>query len=72
MSRYEFACLAARTFKFDSGLIEPVNTDALQQKAPRPLRAGMTIAKAAGALRTRLLAPAEGLRMMRDDPVSSI
>ena len=64
MDRYEFALLVAETFKLDTSLIEPVTTDQLQQIAPRPLRAGMTTAKARKALKTELVPPADGLADM--------
>lgn len=66
MSRYDFARLAAETFGLDAGLVIPVTTEDLGQAARRPLRAGMRVEKAASTLSTRLLPPAEGLRLMAD------
>ena len=41
LSRYQFAQMAARNLGLDPGLLEPVPTYQLQQKAPRPLKAGL-------------------------------
>jgi dTDP-4-dehydrorhamnose reductase len=45
LSRYDFALQAARLLKLDEGLLQPVTTADLNQKAPRPLHAGMSTEK---------------------------
>ena len=44
-SRYDFAMLAGKILKLDTTLIVPVATTELNQKAARPLKAGMKIDK---------------------------
>lgn len=63
-SRYEFAVAAARTFKLNHNLIEPVPTPALKQPASRPLKAGMLAVKAQNILKTPLVDYEEGLSRM--------
>jgi len=64
-SRYEFAVAAARAFGLDPSWIEPVWTHELAQAAQRPLKAGLRVDKALGALRrTRLLGFREALGLM--------
>jgi dTDP-4-dehydrorhamnose reductase len=43
LSRYDFALLAASILGLDSALLKPVTTAELNQRAPRPLRAGLLI-----------------------------
>lgn len=50
MSRYDFALLACELLSLDASLIQPVVTSDLNQKAPRPLRAGLRIDKLLAAL----------------------
>lgn len=64
VSRYEFACEAARAFNLDEHLIRPVTTNELGQFAARPMMAGMIISKAESVLKTRLVSYKEGLRQM--------
>ncbi|HZS00301.1 MAG TPA: dTDP-4-dehydrorhamnose reductase [Chloroflexota bacterium] len=45
IDRYHFAQLAAEVFGLDAGLIAPVSTAALRQPAPRPLAAGLSVAR---------------------------
>jgi dTDP-4-dehydrorhamnose reductase len=66
MDRYTFACLAADTFGLDKAGLLRVTTAELGQRAARPLRAGMRVDKVRSVVTTPLLAPAEGLRRMRD------
>lgn len=47
MSRLAFAQAIARHFSLETGLLQGVATTALQQKAPRPLHAGLAIQKLA-------------------------
>jgi dTDP-4-dehydrorhamnose reductase len=60
MSRFEFAREAARVFDLDENLIEAVPTRALNQIAPRPLKAGLIT----GKLKSALSGGREGLRLM--------
>jgi dTDP-4-dehydrorhamnose reductase len=52
LSRYDFALLAADILSLDASLIQPVVTSDLNQKAPRPLRAGLRIDKLLATLPT--------------------
>jgi dTDP-4-dehydrorhamnose reductase len=65
MNRYEFACTAAEIFGLNKSLLVPIKTPELEQKAPRPLKAGLRIEKAQQILSTRLLGPREGLGLMK-------
>lgn len=65
MDRFAFARLACEVFALDPSRLTPVVTSALGQKAPRPLRGGLRIAKARGVLATPLRSPEAGLRAMR-------
>jgi dTDP-4-dehydrorhamnose reductase len=65
LDRYAFALLACRVFDLDPTHIAPVETRALGQKAPRPLRGGLSIDKARAHLTTLLRSPEAGLRAMR-------
>jgi len=65
MSRYAFACLAARVFHLPEERIVPVTTPELGQVAPRPLQAGLRVDKVRSVIQARLLRPEEGLQDMR-------
>jgi dTDP-4-dehydrorhamnose reductase len=65
LDRYAFTLLACEVFGLDSSLLTPVTTAMLGQKAPRPLKGGLTISKARSILATRLRTPEAGLRAMR-------
>jgi dTDP-4-dehydrorhamnose reductase len=45
ISRMEFSRRIAATFSLDAGLMDPIDTAALGQAAPRPLRAGLLMDK---------------------------
>lgn len=64
VSRYEFACEAARVFELNSSLIQAVQTCELNQPARRPLKAGMIVEKAAALLEFPLLGYRDGLQVM--------
>src|SRR5262249_16341500 len=64
LDRFAFALLACDVFGLDPSRLTPVATAALGQKAARPLKGGLTIAKACAALTTPLRPPGEGLRAM--------
>jgi dTDP-4-dehydrorhamnose reductase len=65
LDRYAFAQEVCAVFGLDQGLVEPVATSALGQRARRPLRAGLAINRARGLLRTPLRSPREALSDMR-------
>ena len=69
VNRYEFACEAARVFGLDETLIQRVATAELNQKASRPLNAGMIVEKAQAKLSTPLLDYRVGLRTMAAERV---
>ena len=64
VSRYEFACHAARAFGLNEGLIQAVQTSDLRQPARRPLKAGLTPLKAQSVLKTPLTSYQDGLTEM--------
>lgn len=59
LSRYDFALMAAKRLALDTSLIYSVPTSELNQRAPRPLAAGLNIAK----LKSRL----PGISMMSNE-----
>lgn len=65
LARDEFARRIARAFGLDPSLIDPVETPALGQKAPRPLRGGLRIDKLARRLGRGLTPTDEALRRFR-------
>ncbi len=67
VDRYNFALTAARIFGLDGRLITPVTTEELDQKARRPLKAGLKIDKARHVLSTPLLSFEDGLQQMLND-----
>jgi dTDP-4-dehydrorhamnose reductase len=64
MDRYSFARLAAQTFGLDTGLVIPVRTAELHQKARRPLGAGLLVGKLVKTLGWAPSGPEEGLKRM--------
>ena len=66
MDRFAFARIACEVFKLDGSRLTPVTTAQLGQKAARPLKAGLGIAKAQRVLATPLRSPEAGLRAMRE------
>lgn len=65
LDRFAFARLACEVFALDPSRLTPVSTAALGQKAPRPLKGGLRIARAQAVLRTPLRSPEAGLRAMK-------
>ena len=65
MDRVSFARLACDVFGLDPGFLQPRTTAELGQRAPRPLRGGLDAAKARAVLSTPLLAPRQGLELMK-------
>lgn len=66
MDRYRLSCLAAEVFGLDASLIKPVKTSELNQKATRPLMAGMKTEKIKRSIDTAPVSAREGLEMMKD------
>jgi dTDP-4-dehydrorhamnose reductase len=64
LDRYAFALLACEVFELDGSGVTPVATASFGQQAPRPLHAGLLIAKAQALLQTPLRSPKAGLRAM--------
>jgi dTDP-4-dehydrorhamnose reductase len=67
ISRFEFAKKVAEAFSLDVGLVKPVKTKDLKQKAVRPKRCGMNTGKITGILGRKPLTASEGLEKMRTD-----
>lgn len=67
LDRYAFAKIAANIFQLDPAFLEPVPTVELQQRAPRPLRAGLVSTKVRSVLGEDLVGPAEGLKRMKKE-----
>jgi dTDP-4-dehydrorhamnose reductase len=65
LDRYAFALEVCAVFGLDAGLVRPVETAVLGQRARRPLRAGLAIDRARLLLRTPMRAPREALADMR-------
>jgi dTDP-4-dehydrorhamnose reductase len=64
ISRYEFARKIARFHCLDEGLIEPISSDALKQKAKRPMDSSLDVSKV-GAYH-RMLNIIDGLKKMEE------
>jgi dTDP-4-dehydrorhamnose reductase len=65
LDRATFARLACEVFGIDPGFLRPCSTRELRQRAPRPLRGGLTTAKVRAVLTTPLVAPRRGLELMK-------
>lgn len=72
MNRYEFAKIVCDVFNLDSGLLVPVKTSQLNQKAARPLAAGLKIDKLNKIIKTTMRAPFEGLGAMKKEDDAGI
>jgi dTDP-4-dehydrorhamnose reductase len=66
LDRHAFARLACEVFGLDCSRVTPVTTASFNQKAARPLVAGLRIDKAKALLATPLRTPEQGLRAMRE------
>ncbi len=67
ISRFAFSEQVARTFGLDAALMDPITTAALNQPAPRPLKAGLLMDKFRAAFPSvPVLSVAEGLAVVRD------
>jgi len=67
INRFEFAKIACDVFGLNPGLLIPVKTSQLNQKAARPLNAGLKIEKVSGLIKTALHPPLQGLIMMKEE-----
>jgi len=65
IDRYAFARMACDVFALDARLVVPVMTADLQQRAARPLNAGLRIERVRRQIATPLRDPAAGLAAMR-------
>jgi len=65
LPRLDFARLVCDEFGLDPGVLAPVTTAELSQRAPRPLCAGLVVERARGLLATPLRGPRAGLAAMR-------
>jgi len=61
VSRYDFALEIADVFGLDASLIQPITTEELGQKAPRPLNSGLVVDKAVNELGMNLMSMRQGL-----------
>jgi dTDP-4-dehydrorhamnose reductase len=66
LDRHAFTLTACEVFGLDPGRVTPVTTEALGQRAARPLNAGLKIERAQSWLTTRFRGPKEGLAAMRE------
>lgn len=64
-SKFEFALSIAKIFGFDQNLVEPVNVDQLEFKAPRGRNNSLNVRKAEKILSVRLPSVEDGLRKMK-------
>ena len=67
VSRYDFALVAADVFGLNKRLIVPVSTVELNQRAKRPLRAGLKIDKVCREVSTEPVGAREGLELMKNE-----
>src|SRR2546428_322448 len=65
MDRYAFARIGCGVFGLAAGFLVPVTTAQLEQRAARPLDAGLRIERVRARIGTPLRAPVEGLKAMR-------
>lgn len=66
MDRYTFAKNVAEIFELDENLLIPVTTNQLDQKAKRPLKAGMKVDKVQKDVSIRLMSVRDGLEDMKN------
>jgi len=66
LDRVSFARLACSVFGLDPAFLRPRTTAELGQRARRPLRGGLDSTKARAVLATPLLAPRQGLELMKE------
>lgn len=66
IDRYSFALLIADVFGLDNGLIVPIDTLSLVQKAKRPLRAGLIVEKMERETGLKMMGAKEGLMIVKE------
>jgi dTDP-4-dehydrorhamnose reductase len=66
LDRITFARFACSVFGLDPGFLRPRTTAELGQRARRPLRGGLDTTKVRAVLVTPLLAPRQGLELMKE------
>jgi len=69
LSRYDFAQKIAEEFELDKNKINPIKTDDLKQKAPRPFKGGLKTDLAKKILKTDLSGVSKGLDHLRKEIV---
>lgn len=67
LDRYSFGRLICEVFGHDPSFLQSRSTAQLLQTAPRPLRAGLRVEKAAEVLGTSLRSAREGLEAMKEE-----
>ena len=65
ISRYDFAMKVCEVFGLDKGLVKPVTTEELKQKAVRPANSSMDVSKVEGLLSRKMLDVMEGLERVK-------
>ncbi len=65
LSRYAFARMIAEVFGYDPELVQPTSTAALNQKARRPLKAGLRTTRIEREFHINLTHPRQGLEVMK-------
>jgi len=66
ITRYDFSVKIAEIFGLDKNLITPVFTSDLNQKALRPLKAGLVIDKIQNELSIEIMSPEVGLKSLKN------
>lgn len=66
LDRYSFALLIAEIFGFDKGLVQPISTSSLGQKAKRPLMAGLIVEKIEKEAGIKMVGVSEGLMFVKE------
>jgi len=65
-SKYHFSQEVARTFGFDTNLIQPGSITETSLKAPRPRDISLDVSKVSGEIYTRLLEVKEGIELFKE------
>lgn len=66
MDRYSFALLIAEVFGLNKGLIKPIDTPSLGQKAKRPLKAGLVVERIERETGIKMVGAREGLAFVKE------
>ena len=67
VNRYDFALRIAEAFNLEKDLITPISTKELNQKAPRPMKAGLKVDKITKELGIRPQTILEALKEFKDE-----